>query len=423
MTKFLHIADIHLGINQYNSPDNTRKKDFFYTFRDVIDRYAIEEKVDFVLIAGDLFDKNRIDPNTLNQAIVVLKSLKDSNIPVFAIEGNHDSSIGSDSVSWLQFLGEHNYIHFLNKDKNTNSILFNKNSEESNIYGCYHLNDQIRIIGIEWLGANTGKAIPDIANAIKSLGNYPYTILMLHAGVEGFLAGYGTITKASLEPLKPYVDYLALGHIHKHYIYEDWVFNPGSLEACCFPEYFDQHGALVVKIDKNNNTTYKLKENYRKREFIRITVDISRCNTAEDAIEKATTIIKNTRKFNKDKPVIELLIDGALEFKRSELNTDILKNITKEHLDALLVLVKYFARPKEYAIGANLTERSNREQVELTVINDMLAPYEIYKNNTEKVAKTLINLKDMVLNCEDNDNILNYLKENVTFSSINNENN
>ena len=42
----------------------------------------------------------------------------------------------------------------------------------------------------------------------------------------------GALRYSDLLPLKAAgIDYLGLGHIHKQYDVEDWIFNPGSLEA------------------------------------------------------------------------------------------------------------------------------------------------------------------------------------------------
>ena len=87
MVKFLHIADIHLGIRRYRSED--RARDFFYAWRDCIERYALAE-ASFVLIAGDFFDARKVEPQAMNQAMYCLSRLREAKIPVIAIEGNHD---------------------------------------------------------------------------------------------------------------------------------------------------------------------------------------------------------------------------------------------------------------------------------------------------------------------------------------------
>ncbi len=63
MIKFLHISDVHLGCRRYNLEERT--KDFFRSWYDVIENHALANEVDFVLIAGDFFDRRQIDPQTM----------------------------------------------------------------------------------------------------------------------------------------------------------------------------------------------------------------------------------------------------------------------------------------------------------------------------------------------------------------------
>ncbi len=55
---FIHIADTHLGYEQYGVRE--RFNDFSRAFWDIIDE-ALKRPVDFVIIAGDLFNKRAID--------------------------------------------------------------------------------------------------------------------------------------------------------------------------------------------------------------------------------------------------------------------------------------------------------------------------------------------------------------------------
>ncbi|MEL6327004.1 MAG: metallophosphoesterase, partial [Cyanobacteria bacterium J06626_23] len=104
MPKFLHLADIHLGFDRYDSPERT--KDFFFALQDALQRYAIDEKVDFVIIAGDLFEHRMIQPAILNQAQLCLQMLQQAAIPVLAIEGNHDNRPYGTKTSWLRYLSD-----------------------------------------------------------------------------------------------------------------------------------------------------------------------------------------------------------------------------------------------------------------------------------------------------------------------------
>src|SRR6266516_1192936 len=98
---FIHVADTHLGYEQYGVRE--RFNDFSRTFWNIIED-AERRNVDFVVIAGDLFNKRAIDAQTLIHAIEGLKKLKERNIPVISIEGNHDRIYYRYGVSWLQYL-------------------------------------------------------------------------------------------------------------------------------------------------------------------------------------------------------------------------------------------------------------------------------------------------------------------------------
>src|SRR5579885_1006772 len=107
---FIHIADTHLGYEQYGIRE--RFNDFSRAFWDIMQE-AAERPVDFVLIERDLFHKRAIDARTLIHATEGLKLLKEREIPVLAIEGNHDRSYFREGVSWLQFLCHQNYLTLL----------------------------------------------------------------------------------------------------------------------------------------------------------------------------------------------------------------------------------------------------------------------------------------------------------------------
>src|SRR5688572_16481665 len=111
MARFLHIADIHLGIKRYNLPDRTG--DFFRAWCEVIERFAIARHVDFVLIAGDLFDRRLVEPQAANHAMAMLMKLAEARIPVIVIEGNHDQHEATSRFSWLRSFSQWGYIKLL----------------------------------------------------------------------------------------------------------------------------------------------------------------------------------------------------------------------------------------------------------------------------------------------------------------------
>ena len=91
--RLLHTSDVHLGaFDSSGSDQETRDKHHFY-FTRVMD-IAIDEKVDFAVIAGDFFDNARVYEETLQFASDQITRL---DAPVVISPGNHDH-VGPGSV-------------------------------------------------------------------------------------------------------------------------------------------------------------------------------------------------------------------------------------------------------------------------------------------------------------------------------------
>ena len=86
--KILHTADIHLDCDSYGAPETRAAHHNLYRrcFATIID-HAIDEQVDVLLIAGDLFDHNRVPDETVQFAQEQLQRLSQ---PTVILPGNHD---------------------------------------------------------------------------------------------------------------------------------------------------------------------------------------------------------------------------------------------------------------------------------------------------------------------------------------------
>ena len=87
MVTFAHIADCHLGC--WRQEELLRLN--FLSFQKVIEQ-VISRGVDFVLLAGDLFDSAYPPIEILKESFAEFKKLHDANIPVYLIAGSHDFS-------------------------------------------------------------------------------------------------------------------------------------------------------------------------------------------------------------------------------------------------------------------------------------------------------------------------------------------
>ncbi|MFW9874597.1 MAG: exonuclease SbcCD subunit D [Candidatus Thorarchaeota archaeon] len=91
--KFAHISDVHLGAWR-----NERLNELGYKAFEKTTNYIIDEKVDFVIISGDLYDVSNPKVEVVDLATQELKKLKDHDIPVYGIMGSHDFSPSNKSM-------------------------------------------------------------------------------------------------------------------------------------------------------------------------------------------------------------------------------------------------------------------------------------------------------------------------------------
>jgi exonuclease SbcD len=396
MPRFLHIADVHLGFDRYDNKQRTQ--DFFYALQDVIDRYAIQEQVDFVLIAGDLFEHRNIQPATLNQAQLCLRMLQDAEIPVLAIEGNHDNRPYGTKTSWLRYLADWGLLILLEPGNISDGEPFYPAWDITTRRGGYvDLDCGVRVLGSIWYGASAPRGIEQIAQAIQTLPPPPdHTILLFHHGIEGQIARYqGALRYTDLLPLKQAgVDYLALGHIHKNYEVEGWIFNPGSLEANSVEEATYKRGAYLVEIDRAGIHAV-LKDQYRQRSVVRLRIHTSGQESVEDvetaAVEAIEQAVETGKIVPEDEPIVELRIEGQIGFDRLELDVRRLQQQLQRLSNALIFLLKFNA--DSHTFVSPIAEEASRLQIERDVFLDILTANSTYKKRAADLAQGLTDLK------------------------------
>lgn len=410
MPRFLHVADIHLGFNKYTNPK--RPLDFFYAFEDALRLYALEAQVDFVLIAGDLFEERTISPATLSHAEVCLKMLQDAGIPVLAIEGNHDYQPYGSGSSWLRYLNGAELLCLLEPDENEDLCPWDT---ESNAGGYIDLDCGVRVIGSRWYGANAAKAVLSLAEKIANLPPGPEdTVMLFHHGLEGQIARYhGALRYQELVPLQAAgVSYLALGHIHRHYSVEGWIFNPGSIEANSITENQAQmpRGVLLVTLDQGTITA-ELKQDYCQRPILRFCLEVNPHQTVLD-IEQGAIALMEQQKAHTAGAIVELRIIGKVGFDRHDLSVRQLQQGLEEVSEAFIFLLKYDVQASQFettVLGEDGVP-PRRHDIERTVFTDFLAGYTLYRDQAEPLALGLMDLKERIIDQQSVDRIYDYVE-------------
>jgi DNA repair exonuclease SbcCD nuclease subunit len=401
MPNFLHLADIHLGYNRYNSPQRTQ--DFYFALEDVIQRYALETQVDFVLLAGDLFEHRNIVPSVLNQAQNCLELLKEARIPVLTIEGNHDNRPYGIKTSWLRYLAERDWLILLEPDEAASEDnLFMPWNPEDKRGGYIDLDCGVRVLGSNWYGASAPQAIRRLAAGLQHIPKNPkinHQVMLFHHGLEGHVARYtGALRYSDLLPLKEAgIDYLAMGHIHKNYEVEGWIFNPGSLEANSIAENQQQNprGVYLVELTAQGIQA-QLKQDYYQRSIVRLTLEVQK-HWSEAALEQQAIDLIQAQVGKTQEAIVELRIRGQVGFNRLDLNTRQLQETLHQRSQALVFLLKYEVTGTEYQSPVPQGQLLSRSEIEAIVFKDLLAAHHDYGDRLDVLSTGLATLKEEIL--------------------------
>ncbi len=413
--KFLHISDVHLGCTRYHLPESPR--DFFDAWLDVLQKHAIGEKVDFVIMCGDFFHKRSVPPETMNYAVAGLQLLKDAGVPVVTIEGNHDQKHSDSDYSWLRSLANWNLLHLLEPTNEECRIVYQPWDAEYGKGGFIDIG-RARIFGSHWYGASANWAIPMLTEAIReNRREGAFHILMLHTDVEGHQTHpLPAISVAALKELKSVTEYVGLGHTHMHYEIENWAFNPGSIEVTNISEFRETRGAFVVEVDDENNVTARHTQDYRQRPFQRLRFEVDGIADAHEITERVLEKVRNEARAAEDgqpEPIIEITLAGRLGLPNSLLETQKMREETQKLTGALHVRIKNHTTPVEYAVAEDVAEDASREIVERRVIEDLVVRDNRFKLKSEQIARLIVGVKRQALSDEPPEKIADLIAQEI----------
>jgi len=430
---FMHIADTHLGYEQYGVRE--RFNDFSRAFWDIIDD-ALYREADFLVIAGDLFHKRAIDALTLIHAIEGLKKLKAKGIPVIAIEGNHDRSYYREGISWLQFLCHEQYLMLLNPRMRDGSPVISP-WEQSTMAGSHIdvLDGKVRVYGLPWQGAATARSIEGMAQALEAArveeeaAGIEYRLLMMHTGVDSVVPRVqGLPTMAQFQPLRRHVDYLALGHVHKPYAFDGWMYNPGSTETCGAEEAaWEDRGYYFVEIDGGNAAPASELERQmplhhathlvsKRRPFVRHELRVDGLSEPAELYNRLEMYCRREQhRYETDelRPIVQVQLIGTLAFDAGSLDRAYMEKLVQDLFDALYVHIENNTNDRDYIPeGGEIDgrDRSTWHELERRIFEDLVSRDSRYLAHREQWSQTLADLKRMALEKEDPADIAQFLR-------------
>ena len=352
--RILHFSDLHIGVENYGRIDpetglSTRLGDFLDSLDQVVE-FALTEGVDLVLLAGDAY-KGR-DPTQTHQREFAkrLNRLSQSGIPTFLLVGNHDLPAAPSRATAVDIF----------PTLEVANIFVGANLQN---YTIPTAAGPLQILAVPWPRRSVilsreesrGLSIEQVRQALEERMTYGIemraqeldpdvpTVLAAHVTVNGATVGTERSMMLGQDHVllvsaldRPQVDYVALGHIHKHQILRPnapMVVYSGSLQRVDFSEEGDEKGFCVVDLDPTapqgqrmtNFEFHKL----NARNFVTVDVSVE----SQDADPTATVVRAIARKDIAD-AVVRVRISLAEEANAHLRETEIRAALEPAHFIA-----------------------------------------------------------------------------------------
>lgn len=365
--RFIHIADCHLG--GWRQPELRDLN--FACFKKVID-IAIGEKVEFVLIAGDLFDSAYPSIETIRDAFQEFRRLNDAGISVFMIAGSHDfSASGKSFLDVLEKAGFAKNV-FKPEERNGSIILHPTLYKNIAIYG--------------YPGKKSGLEVDEIARMKIDDAPGLYKILMLHTAIRDAVK---TLPIPAVdEKLLPKVNYTAMGHLHVTYNKDNRVY-AGPIFPNNSSELEELKGGSFYIVD----TAGKIeRRELRLKEVLVISLEIKNALTATD------DILNELKNYSLGDKIIILKLFGTLDKGKT---SDIKFNEIEDYVKKQRAYVLLKSTTKLYSHEGEITFETSSDNIEEDIIttferenphefNSMVRPLiavlQAEKKEEEKVA-------------------------------------
>lgn len=289
--KILHCADIHIGMEQSSIGNKSRQRqeEILMTFDRIIS-ICKNEKIELLLIAGDLFDRNNIETAVINSVKNSLKSITETIVAI--APGNHDNA-ASDSA-------------YLDADWSENVHIFT-----SNLQSIEFKDKGFRLSGGAFISSYANEPI---LQSVDTPDDDLINIGIIHGDLvsDNQSSTYNPITPAQIK--QSGMDYLALGHIHKR----TEILKSGNTfyaySGCPEGQGFDELGEKGVYIGSISKGSCNLA--FRpvcQRMNIQENVDITGAGTIAEASEKILKAIKNKYGKGFSNNLYKIILEGEID--------------------------------------------------------------------------------------------------------------
>ncbi|EAE5644286.1 exonuclease SbcCD subunit D [Listeria monocytogenes] len=238
--QFLHMADLHLdspfiGLSTLPQPLFSAIQESTFQSLERITTVAIKEAVDFVLIAGDIYDSEDQSVRAQARFSKEMKRLEVANIPVFMIHGNHD---------------------FIEKHKKKLTLPSNVHVFSEQVEVMSHKTATGVSVNIYGFSYNERHIRSSRVDKYKIQGNADFHIALLHGSEVSSSEEHDVYAPFRVQEIsKKGFDYWALGHIHKRQLLAESpsIYYPGNIQGRNRKESGEK-GASIITLSEASTT-------------------------------------------------------------------------------------------------------------------------------------------------------------------------
>ncbi|EAG4305345.1 exonuclease SbcCD subunit D [Listeria monocytogenes] len=238
--QFLHMADLHLdspfiGLSTLPQPLFSAIQESTFQSLERITTVAIKEAVDFVLIAGDIYDSEDQSVRAQARFAKEMKRLEAANIPVFMIHGNHD---------------------FIEKHKEKLALPSNVHVFSEQVEVMSHKTATGVSVNIYGFSYNERHIRSSRVGEYKIQGDADFHIALLHGSEVSSSEEHDVYAPFRVQEIsRKGFDYWALGHIHKRQLLAESpsIYYPGNIQGRNRKESGEK-GASIVTLSEASTT-------------------------------------------------------------------------------------------------------------------------------------------------------------------------
>ncbi|MBV9577150.1 MAG: exonuclease SbcCD subunit D [Chloroflexi bacterium] len=337
--RIAHIADTHIGMENYGriNPEtglNQRLHDFLNSLDQAIDA-AIAEHVDLAVFAGDVYKTRDPTPTHQREFARRIQRLAAAGIQIMLVAGNHDVPMSAGRATSVDIF----------------RALEIPSVTVARSIGTYVIDTRaagpVQVLAFPWAVRSVVLAQPEYKNCTiaelneamidltrarlrteaEALDPELPAIVVGHAHLFGARIGAERLLTMGSDPMYdlqtfdlPSIDYVALGHIHKHQVLNyaaPQVVYAGSIDRVDFGEQDEAKGWVLVELSPTEKGRAEFEfRSVKARPFLTIEARVESENATEDvvrAIARHASVLDNA--------VVRVRIDVPPE-RASELRDD-----------------------------------------------------------------------------------------------------